>query len=161
VNNKNVKYILIVAVVAVWATIIYRIVGHLSSGASSPRPPVAVSQNQLVMVSDTFTLNADYPDPFLEEADTTAGDTILNGKPAQARSAGDQLLPPMESPTSIIQLTGIIGNPQKKSRVAIIDLRGKEYLVREKEKIEGFYVEKITKNSIHILYKGEPYTIVK
>lgn len=161
-NNKNVKYFLIVAVIAVWATIIYRVTGGLGPGTSSPPPPVPSSRNHLKMASDTFTLYADYPDPFLPEADTASGDTIVARKPTPPLSAGNASPASAEEfPGRIIQLTGIIGNPQKKSRVAIIILRGKEYLVREKEKIENIYIKRIEKDRIRILYKGEPFTIEK
>jgi len=80
---------------------------------------------------------------------------------AAGAGGGGTPAPAMESVTSILQLSGIIANPQKRSRVAIITLRGKEYLVREKEKIEGITIKKIERDRIRILYKGELVTIGK
>ncbi|HXB10120.1 MAG TPA: hypothetical protein VNW04_23515 [Puia sp.] len=167
-NNKYVKYFLIVAVIAVWATIIYRIAGGLSSGTQPIPPSVVASGNELKISSDTFALNADYPDPFLPDADSAATDTVTDRKVApplsagNANAAGGASHPPTpESVAGIIQLGGIIANPQKRSRIAIITLRGKEHLVREKERIEDIYIKSIGRDKIRILYKGEIFTIGK
>jgi len=167
-NNKYVKYFLIIAVVAVWATIIYRVAGGLSSGTQAIPLPIPVSRNELKLNSDTFALNADYPDPFLPDADSAAADTISTRKISPALSAANagaagsaSHVPTSESVAGIIQLGGIIMNPQRRSRIAIITLRGKEHLVREKEKVEDVYIKSISKDKIRILYKGELFTIVK
>ena len=111
--------------------------------------------------TDTFNLYADYPDPFLPDDSTAAGQTTVKtaNSPAAAGPVAPESHPTDQIVAGMIQYNGMISNPKKKSRVAIITLHGKEYMVREHDKVEDVKILKIEKNRIEIVYKGEPFVI--
>ncbi|HEY4205250.1 MAG TPA: hypothetical protein VGM31_00495 [Puia sp.] len=158
-KSKYLKYVLIVAVVGVWGAILYRIVRGL--GSSSPLTQAAPIHlaSELRPASDTFRLNADYPDPFLPQPDSLEKDTVL--RPSQLPMPVSQPSisnVPLEEPVgNIVQFNGVMGGPRNKRRVAIVTVHGKELMVREGEKIEGINIRRIRKNGIDILYKGKSY----
>ena len=127
----------------------------------------AISENQVLrkelqLEVDTFHLYLDYPDPFLPTPDSSGMDTITkkNDPPGPAVFA-DPPRPVKETLSSILRFNGTILNPQKRSKVAFITFREKEYLVREGDKIENIRIKKIDKNRIAISYKGEILVIKK
>lgn len=162
-DNKYVKYFLIVAALAIWVTIIYRVV----TGLGGPSEPVTrerlIAKKEFQRKADSFNLYVDYPDPFLGSADSTIIDTVAKKNPSVALDASTSPVKPiaMEMVAAVIQYNGMISNPKRMSKIAIVTIRGKEYLVREKQKIEDFYIGKIEKNSLSITYKGDPFTINK
>jgi hypothetical protein len=163
VNNKYVKYFLIVAVVGVWAAIIYRVV-HGLGGAPVPHVvPGVAGVKEYKQDEDTFHLYADYPDPFLGDADSSRADTMArkSGVPVVAGPLSPPVQPPGELLAGLLQYNGTISNPQRRARVAIITFQGKEYLVREKDKVGDVRVLKIERDRIVVLYKGEVFTIAK
>ena len=156
-NNKYIKYFLIVAVVGVWSTIIYRIV-HGASGPADPAPVVKMPARAVNPVDDdTFHLYADYPDPFLPESDSIVTDTAIRKTVGTSTAAITPAIPslPHEVLSTIVRYQGTITNPKNKSRIAIVTIRGKEYLARENDKIEDIRIKKIEKNRISVVYKGE------
>jgi hypothetical protein len=169
VNNKYLKYCLIAGAVAVWAMIIYRIVRGIRPVADPVTPRSITINNELTTTVDSFSLNADYPDPFQPDTDTTEealpqkGGPALSGTSAVTGPGARTQDPTMtrEAIAGMIQLNGIISNPKKKSKIAILTIRGKEYVVREKEKIGEIRLGKIGKDQIQVFYRGESYTIVK
>ena len=159
-ENKYFKYGLIVVVIAVWGAIIYRVAG----GLSGPDKPVAAVYHkpkaEAAVVREPFVLFADYPDPFLPEADSIE---LVDGKktgtapgPAgYAPGSAPRVEPPEPTVQSFLTYVGMIGNPAKKLKVAIISLHGKEMLMKEKEKREGIVLRKIDKEWIGVVYKGK------
>jgi hypothetical protein len=165
VNNKYVKYFLIVAVVGVWAAIVYRVV-HGLGGAPVPHgAPGVASVKEYKLDEDTFQLYADYPDPFLGDADSDSAkaDTMMRkaGVPVVPGPPSPPVQPRGELLADLLQYNGTISNPKRKARVAIITFQGKEYLVREKDKLGDVRVLKIERDRIVVLYKGEVFTIAK
>ena len=74
--------------------------------------------------------------------------------------------PPMFNPEADNQLknlmeakvNGILYDPSGKS-VAILNIKGSDYMVRQHDSIFGFYVENITKNKITISYGNNTYSV--
>ncbi len=162
-ENKYVKYFLIIAALAIWITIIYRIVAGLSGPAEPTTSERLIPKNEIKRNTDSFNLYVDYPDPFLGSSDSTVIDTIAKKTPSVALDASTTPVKPLTSEmiAAMIQYNGMISNPKKMSRVAIVTVRGREYLVREKEKAEDFQIRKIEKDRLSIGYKGESFTIHK
>lgn len=163
-NNKYVKYFLIVAVIGVWASIFYRVI-HALGRPDEPFMVVAPAPSPVQTLSDdTFHLFADYPDPFLGE-DTMRADTAAaaTAKPMAAPVTAGPVAPVItrEMVAGIVQYKGVISNPQKRTRVAILMLHGKEYLARENDKIEDIRILAIGKTRISIRYKEQVFTLDK
>jgi hypothetical protein len=68
-------------------------------------------------------------------------------------NAGNQLKNLMEA-----KVNGILYDPDGKS-VAIINVKGSDYMVRQNDSIYGFYVKSITKNTVSIGYGNNTYNV--
>jgi hypothetical protein len=167
-ENKYMKYGLIVVVIVVWGSIIFRVVGGISGpdvpvSAGRPRPKVEAPVSR-----EQYVLFADYPDPFVPEEDSL--DAVETRKPGGQAAPYTASAPPVAvapkpapPPTlqSFLQYMGMIGNPEKKLKIAIINLHGKELLVREKEKHDEVLIKKIDRDKIGVVYKGKYVEVEK
>jgi hypothetical protein len=161
-DNKYFKFILIGAVILVWGGIIYRIIYGLSPGDAPANVRISMPKPEMRLTIDTFYLNADYTDPFLPEEDSVnidSGSKRSNITPVSIGVSKEHLT--QETVAAVIQFNGVIANPSKKKRVAIVTTQGKEFLVNEGDKIDNIRIFKIGKNSIYLFYKGEGFTIRK
>jgi hypothetical protein len=154
---KILKYLLIAGVIAIWGTVIYKVIagqGEPLQKFTKPIPAMEISVNR---PKETFFLFANYPDPFL--ADEEDIDTILNEPvPAPPLAPAPVTVAP---DLSFIQYHGVITNTDKKSKVALISLHGIEWMIKEKETKEGILVRKIHTDSLDILFNNKKYSIHK
>jgi len=155
---KTLKYILIIGVAVIWGIIIFRIITAQNEGAI--KREVTAPPKSAQPIYDSFSLNADYPDPFLP--DTTL---ILPASQSKKNNAAQiQTNAPIEQSKpdiNFIQYIGMISNPQKKIKVAIVQMHGREYLVREKEEFGEVTFLRIEKGGLSVLIKGKMYKINK
>jgi len=162
-NQKPVKYVLIGAVVLVWGLIIYRIVDGLSPDDNVPAiKSTGAQQIAYIPTTDSFTLIADYSDPFIPNTDTVDAEVTAMNKAVAAPPPPPPVVskPPADTyKEGTIQYLGMIANPVKKLKLANINLNGKEMLVKEKDKVEGYLVQKISLEAIVIRYKNKNITI--
>lgn len=158
-ENKYLKYGLIAGAIFVWGAIIVRVMGGLS-GPALPPPQAYHQQVAMVQASpESFILYADYPDPFLPEPDTLDEIDVKKTAPATfpggpAPAVAPPAPPPPPTLKSLIQYIGLIANPDKKLKIAILSVNGKELLMREKEKKEGLLLKKIDRDKVIVEYKG-------
>jgi len=158
------RYGLVCLAVFVWGAIIYRVVAGMSGPESQVIPVKKQTAAPPARVSDNFVLNADYPDPFIPEADTLSAietKKTVAGPVTPVTAPPVVSAPPEPAVSSFLQYIGMIGNPGKKRRIAILSLHGKEILVKENEKKDGVLVKKIDGDRIRIVYKGKVYIIEK
>lgn len=159
-ENKYLKYGLIAGAVFVWGAIIVRVFG----GLSRPTPPPWQAPRQQVIAaqpaSDSFVLFADYPDPFLPDPDSITDIAAKSTSPYPS-PAGTPALPPPPPLKSMIQYIGLIANPQKKVKIAILNINGKEVLLREKGKKDGLLLIKIERDKVIVDYNGRHGEIEK
>lgn len=162
-ENKYVKYVLIIAVLAIWATIIYRIITGLKGPQEAVISERFAPKKQYRRIEDSFNLYVDYPDPFLGSSDSVLVDTITKKSSSLPLDASTRPVTPNTADViaTIVQYNGIISNPKSRSKVAIVTIHGKEYLVREKDKVNEIRFLKIEKGKLSIIYKGEIFTINK
>ena len=167
-QQKKLRYFLIGGVTLVWGLIIYRVIIGLSFNNPLPtiNSPIArqISESS---DSDNFVLIADYPDPFLSEMDTVetkVSEASNNG----SKSAEPINIQPSSTPAlqggyieGTIQYTGMIANPDQRIKVAAISLKGSDLLLREKDKVEGFTINKIFPDRLEIIFKGKKLVIRK
>lgn len=171
-NQKKVRYFLIGGVAVVWGLIIYRVIDGLSG--DDDLPPISLPAPRAAAqaaVNDSFTLIADYPDPFLADEDTVVSVTPLNATQAGVQANNAQAVnqssfnstPPPSAPKGYvegtIQYMGMIANPDKKLKIGTISLQGKEMFVKEKDNVNGYTIMKITPESLEVKYKGKKVVV--
>ena len=105
---------------------------------------------------------ANYPEPFVLQDinDPIEGPTIPGPNNTTNRQAVTATPPKPVFDPSAIQDTSIY-NANKKSKVAILNIAGKEYLVKGKERAGNYTVKLIDKDKVIILFKEKKYTISK
>ena len=159
-NQKTTKYFLIAGVIFVWGIIIYRVVKGLKKDNEFTVVKKRVTPYKYEPVKDSFILFANYSDPFLPlvEADKAENNKI----PSIAQNFSNENYQnnhPVERVPQIdinsIRYQGMIGNPEKKKKVAFLTIAGKEYTVKENDKIDGIVIRKITIDKISILANGK------
>lgn len=165
-QKKGLKYLLIALVVLIWGLVIYRVVQGM--GGDTPTG-VAVRQPEKlkpVVVVDTFSLMANYPDPFVDQPDSVVDEP--NPAKDPHRFPPGTLASPVGMPQgfngpvfniSDLLYVGFIGNSSTRKRTAIIRYKGAEYTVKEMDKIEGIKILKIAAGAIQVSFDGERHTV--
>jgi hypothetical protein len=162
--NKKSKYLLLAGTVIIWALVAVRIVNGLKKDDIKP-----ISKKQAIQVNfepenDSFTLMKNYPDPFLKneeseipaELEATTGTsfsaTTINTKPEIIKS---------ELPFDIRDLSyqGMITNSDNHKKIAMLKLKGEDYLIKEKELFKDVKVLKLMENMLILTYNGDRFEI--
>lgn len=158
-NQKTIRYFLIGGVALVWGLIIYRIAvaatGDDGINAASPLH----TQPASLPVPDTFSLYANYPDPFIPDTNTTITTTMGTSAVTPSQSAASQLPAATKVDISFIQYHGMITNPSKKIKMALLSIHGKETMLREKESGMGVTIKKMSGSKLVLIYLDNTYTI--
>lgn len=147
------------AVALVWGLIIYRIFGALGN-EDGAGPETAVASKPLKSpVRDTFSLLANYSDPFLP-ADAVLQEIVIDSStlisnPATVNTPATVTEPPVD--ISFIRYGGMIANPEKKLRMAIINIHGNEQLVKENDVVQEVTIKKITAHKLTVTYKKKTF----
>ncbi|MBS9464164.1 hypothetical protein KIM67_17205 [Flagellimonas sp. 389] len=148
--SKNVKtYLLLGLVLAIWGIIGFRILGVFS-----PEREAVVAVEKLnfkpkeIVERDTFSILADYRDPFLGTLSATKKKTGTSSRPK----------PPVVAFPNIMY-TGLITDQQTKANIFFVTIAGKQFLM-QKRGMEN-EVTLISGNGKHIKvrYKGKLKTI--
>ena len=160
-NQKAIRYFLITGAVLIWGLIIYRVA---TAAGGDDFPPVtapvhAVAPDALPV--DSFSLYANYPDPFIPDTGTVIITPTANTTTPLSPSAPAAPGPPspVKVDISFIQYHGMIYNPSKKLKTALMSIRGKETMLREKDSEGEITVRKIQGDRILFLYQHKMYTV--
>lgn len=161
-NNKNIKYLLIFAAVLVWGLVIRSIINGLQNNDNSQtiiHPNIAIADYNIK--ADSFFLFADYPDPFIPETDTLqqqidAIDEQMKAATVDAQRNQVNSDTPAKIDMSFIHYEGMVANTDVRNKKAgFINLRGKDVMVKEGQKIEGVLIKKINKQSLVIVFQNK------
>jgi hypothetical protein len=156
-NPKALRYLLFAGLAIVWSTIIYKVINGLKGNDDKVQESFRTAKFDYSTPKDSFSLIADYPDPFMPGNDRADFENDTAYKiPAKEI---DSKISQASKPEINIQFFGMISNPEKKKKVAIISISGKEYLVSEKEKIDHVLVGKIFREKITVVINGKPKQI--
>jgi hypothetical protein len=150
-DNKVTVMVLAIAVVALWGTIIYRIVSAKSNDSFQSIASRSVVHAQSIR-KDTFALHLNYDDPF-RLLSSVPEKVIKHSKPKkQLPSLVDRPMP--------IAYHGILKNTDSKE-IALIVVSGKYHRVREGERVGQFLISRIYRDSIGIKVGGKTRFIKK
>jgi hypothetical protein len=158
----NRLYILIPAVIAIWAMIGYQLYGFLREPDSPiySMPEKPVSKNALDSVE--FTLIADYRDPFLGKKPAVHVGISAKVKPettANLRKTETAQRTPVE--WDIFTYLGMIENNNSRSRIALIMRKGTSVIIQEGEMLDQFKVIRIWPDSVRLECQGERRSFYK
>jgi hypothetical protein len=153
-KNKKVIYILLPLVILIWGTILYRILKNIA-------PEESVSSGKSYIPSletaraDTFSLIADYPDPFLSRTSAPAPEpqSIAPLQPREPVIKPEPVKPVITWPS--VKYSGIIRNIKNDRQLGVLQINGKDHLVSQNQSIGGIEVLQVYKDSVLLLYSGE------
>nr|WP_299381230.1 hypothetical protein [Allomuricauda sp.] len=147
--SKQAKtYMLLAFVLAVWGVIGFKVIKALS-----PEPEVAHSMPNVVNVvenkvqRDTFTLYADYRDPFLG--------TLKTAKPKIKKPRAKKT----DTPKKKILYAGLISESGSKGSLFFVTIDGQQHIMSPRQEINGVRLVKGSAKSIQVTYGGINETI--
>lgn len=167
-NNKKLTYILIPVVLIIWGGILFKIMQYRSSDETSGNSIPSYTENkEIAMEKDSFSLIADYNDPFIKrrysppkEKSSSAESKVVSTR----RNRSPQRSPRVNRRRvrwPNIAYGGVIINENNKELTALINLNNTNRLLYEGDVFEDVTLLEIYNDSIIVSYMDEQKTIPK
>lgn len=159
-KDKKTIYIMLPVVLLVWAFVFYQLYGYFFS-----EPHYLVNETTVKVAydkikDDSFTIVADYRDPFLgsraAERNNHESSSNMNTIPkSKVATNHDKNIWP------IINYKGMIKNNNSNKRIGIIVINGSEHLVKKGSIINEIAIVEIDKTQIKVRFQNENKIISK
>ncbi len=137
-------------VLIIWGIIGFKVIGTLSS---EPQPEIVVKQTsqdfQLVKEKDTFSIIADYRDPF------------LGTLPPQEKNTVKRPVVKKEVPKKNIVYSGLVSQTGSGNTLYFVSIDGRQYTLSKNEEVDNVRLLSGNEESIKVRYKGITETIVR
>ena len=161
-KNKKLQYVLFPLAIVVWGIIFYKIFSGLQSGKQ-----VYSNENYLLTaeegdsVPDTFTIVANYRDPFLR-----SGGTVVNQQKTGPKSVIPQKVRQVNNQQTFVQWPqisyhGVIVNEKDKTVTALMNVNNKNLLLRQGDQYADMTVKAVFDDSVRLSYMGQSKTFIK
>lgn len=145
----------------VWGIVFYQLYLYFFSTPTYVTEKTEVVVNVDEIKKDTFSIVANYRDPFLGENIRLFQSKTTNNQSSQPKVQKNIAQKPIEKPWPTIEYKGMIKNNNSEKRVGIVGLNSKEYLVKEGEELNGVKFMVISKEFIQVSFQKEQKTISK
>lgn len=155
-KNKKVVILLLVLAAGVWGTVIYRIFNSVHREDAVLTKPVE-NKSDFSSYEDTFSIVADYRDPFLGKRVAShmpkkQGTVIAKPKPVYVGTVAKW--PP-------VTYSGRIKGQNPDKELAMVKIDQKDFIMKRGDVMMGVELSKIFKDSIVVLYQKEKKVITK
>lgn len=156
-KNKKILYLLLPLVAIIWGIIFYRIFSITGS-----EPGLTVIGNILpgntinTSVPDTFSIFANYRDPFLDKVVTHIKDT--NSYKAKTPKV-EKIVVPLQWP--VLSYGGIIKNQKSGKQLVLVNINGQGNLMKEGEEVSGIQLLKAYKDSVEVSFQKAKRVVSK
>ena len=159
-KKKKIIYLLVPLVVIVWGFVFYQLSSSFLSTPNYAKKETLQKINIDEIKRDTFSIVANYRDPFLG---TATSSNRSNGSLTKKTSNKPKIKTEVkaEKPWPIITYKGMIKNNNSEKRVGIIKIDGKEYLVKEGDLLKDLKIIEISKQLIKVNFQKESKSITK
>ncbi|MBI2269772.1 MAG: hypothetical protein HYU69_05370 [Bacteroidetes bacterium] len=144
-------YLMVPVVIAIWAYVFYSIFGNKDKPDKDLLHPANAARlnNTTGQPVDTFSIKADYRDPFL--------DKLMGGE--QPKSASAIKTPPVKvQPLTTwpqVAYFGIIKNQTGNKQLALLQINGKQSRMQLNQMAGDITLMKITKDSVQVKFGKE------
>lgn len=145
----------------VWGIVFYQLYLYFFSTPTYVTEKTEVIVNVDEIKKDTFSIVANYRDPFLGENIRLTQPKTTNNQSSQQKVQKNIAQKPLDNPWPTIEYKGMIKNNNSEKRVGIVGLNNKEYLVKEGEVLNGVKFMVISKELIQVSFQKEQKTISK
>ncbi len=151
-KNKNTRFILLALVVVIWAGVARQIFTIKKEAAPSNFKTIKSSEltkDRVLKNQFTFSLNANYPDPFLSEIDEPSKNREASIIPRIKSNLPDK--PKVEIPK--IEYLGYLFSKNQKKVILKIDNRVQSYPINQKKGL--IEVSFVSKDSVLVYWNGQ------
>lgn len=161
-QQKNIKYLLLLGVAVIWGAILFRIIKNIDSNPTEKKalPKKLVSKGNDSSTFQPYTLLANYYDPFGADEEngsfTSPTNAIIKETPTFIEKNSKNNIKP---DISFILYKGIITNSITNKKAAIISINGKDELARLDKIIDKVKINSIKKDKILVTYLNKKYWI--
>jgi len=145
--------------VLVWGVIIYKVIKVVK-----PDEPVVLQAKEDIIAqinhagADTFSIGADYRDPFLDKGYKKKKTT--SSKITQKKKKRKQKKHP-EIKWPDIQYHGVIENQHTSKQIIVLSIDGREHLMYFKDSVKYVHILEIYEDSIQIRFNNQMKTFLK
>lgn len=159
-KSKTTTYALMTGVAFIWGVVFYKIFTGLNSEEDSSyvAPTKKTVQKLDTKEEDRFVLLGSYRDPFLgltsrpQSYMASYSDAQMT-RPVK-KKAPKPVIEEVKIDWNFIDYIGIVYNKDTKKKVGLLNISGKDYMVNEKDVIEGVTVLIKEKDSIQVEYQS-------
>jgi hypothetical protein len=159
-KNRKLLYLLVPLVIILWGVIIVKIFRHFNQ-SSMETPIVAVGSNlsDENQIADTISIIANYSDPFLERNIISTSDRpnelAVKDNANQKQNLNVSITWPK------VQYKGMIINNGNNNVLYLINIDGKNHLLKKGSLADNIILSKVFKDSIVIQFEKKYKTITK
>lgn len=171
-KNRPLTISLLVAVVAIWAWIMYSVFDYMESPDTiTAKKKTLVSDIKKDTVTTDYVLALNYKDPFLKKEYAVYKDvsrTVTNdyavsepGNRSIQKKENKKELVKEEIPIPVINYVGRIQNAKVKKPVAILLIDNKEYMMQEGQTNDGVLLQGIMNDSVKVVFSKKIFYVKK
>ena len=159
-KKKKTLYMMLPLVLLVWGFVFYQLFGSFFGTPNYAKEEIKQEVNIDEIKKDTFLIVADYRDPFLGKKIRTKK-TISSSQGTKPKGNNRAKMPKAEKPWPSISFKGMIKNNNSDRRVGILNVNGKEFLIKEKDIVNDVTIVSIAKSTVEVRFQKESKTITK
>lgn len=148
-------------VLLVWGIVFYQLYLYFFSTPTYVTKKAEMVVNVNEIKKDTFSIVANYRDPFLGENIRLTQSKTTKNQSSQPKVQKNIEPKPIDKPWPSIEYKGMIKNNNSEKRVGIVNINSKEHLVKEGEILNGVKFMVISKELIQVSFQKEQKTISK
>ena len=160
-KNKKAVYILLPLVILIWGIIFYRIFKGTSGSQYKVQTPKVESTRGKLTSDDSFSIYANYADPFLKnirekkKLQKSKKSTQQNNK----RNISSRRRRRTITRWPQIRYKGIVRNQEKTKHVFLVEIKKSSFLVHPGDTLKNVIIENCYEDSIVVSYEGKKKTI--
>lgn len=146
-KNKKSVYVLLPLVLFIWGAVMYQFFSFSTTEEEVAVPTNEISLKPIQPIKrDSFAINTNYRDPFLGKVYTAKKDSVPKKKKAV------KVVEPLVWPN--IQYRGIVSDTKEKSKIFMLVINKKTYLMRKGQTENDVYLKDGDRESVYVKYKG-------
>lgn len=153
-TKKTKTYLLLIVVVIIWGILIFKVIDALKgsnddiiSSNFKPEPFNFNFQKEI----DTFTLIANYRDPFLGDIKEKETRQRRNKTPIKTKQP--------EEPLALITYSGYMTDPINKERVFFVNINNQQHMLKRNETVENVKIISGNDRNIVLRFGNQKITI--
>jgi hypothetical protein len=161
-NKKHINIVLIVVVVGLWGTVLYKYVNRFFVTEDLPYTSQNLSMPIIAKIKkDSFTIQPLERDPFLGKLlvkkQNDFRPNVVIKQPIVKKAPEIKITKPFPR----VQYYGYIKSQDKSEKLILLKVNNKLERLRLKANIDGLIIEKIYKDSIEVLFNKEKRVFIR